>query len=166
MTTSSDVLRSMFEHHLWATEVLIDHLDRLPAEQLDASVPGTYGSMIDTLTHMIDADSRYLLRLRDPSPPLAVDRVGVPLAQLRSDMSGHRGRWDEALDDLEAGRLHAAILGRDDYPDTDPAESMLLIQAIHHGNDHRTQICSTLGALELPLPEIDGWDFWADPHGT
>jgi hypothetical protein len=38
---------------------------------------------------------------------------------------------------------------------------MLLIQAIHHGNDHRTQICSTLGALELPLPEIDGWDFWA-----
>jgi uncharacterized damage-inducible protein DinB len=166
MTSSSDVLRSMFEHHLWATEVLIDHLDRLPAEQLDASVPGTYGSMIDTLTHMIDADSRYLLRLRDPTPPLAVDRVGIPLSQLRSEMPGHRGRWDEALDDLEAGSLHAAILGRDDYPDTDPAESMLLIQAIHHGNDHRTQICSTLGALELPLPEIDGWDFWADRHRT
>ena len=56
---------------------LIDHLDRLPAGRLDASVPGTYGSMIDTLTHMIDADSRYLLRLRDPTPPLADDRVGV-----------------------------------------------------------------------------------------
>ena len=69
MTSSADVLRSMFEHHLWATETLIDHLDRLPAEQLDASVPGTYGSMIDTLTHMIDADTRYLLRLRDPTPP-------------------------------------------------------------------------------------------------
>jgi uncharacterized damage-inducible protein DinB len=39
MTSSSDVLRSMFEHHLWATEVLIDHHYRLPAEQLDASVP-------------------------------------------------------------------------------------------------------------------------------
>jgi len=61
---------------------------------------------------------------------------------------------------------HASILGRDDYPDTDPAESMLLIQAIHHGNDHRTQICSTLGALGLPVPEIDGWDFWADRHRT
>lgn len=166
MTTPGGVLRSMFEHHLWATEVLIDHLDRLPAEQLDASVPGTYGSMIDTLTHMIDADTRYLLRLRDPTPPLAVDRVGIPLVQLRSEMSGHRGQWDEALDDLEAGRLHAAIRGREDYPDTDPAESMLLIQAIHHGNDHRTQICSTLGALELPLPEIDGWDFWAKQRTT
>lgn len=166
MTTPEDVLRSMFEHHLWATEVLIHHLDRLPAERLDASVPGTYGSMIDTLTHLIDADARYLLRLRDPSPPPAEDRVGIPLAMLRAEMPEHRRRWDEALTDLEAGTLHASILGREDYPDTDPAESMLLIQAIHHGNDHRTQICSTLGALELSLPEIDGWDFWAQRHSS
>ena len=166
MTSSADVLRSMFEHHLWATETLIDHLDRLPAERLDASVPGTYGSMIDTLTHMIDGDTRYLQRLRDPSPPPAEDRVGIALAQLRSEMPEHGRRWDAALTDLEAGTLHASILGREDYPDTHSAESMLLIQAIHHGNDHRTQICSTLGALELRLPEIDGWDFWADRHRT
>ncbi|HEU4831633.1 MAG TPA: DinB family protein, partial [Actinomycetota bacterium] len=133
MTSPEDVLRSMFEHHLWATETLIDHLDRLPAEQLDASVPGTYGSMIATLTHMIDADTRYLLRLRDPAPPPPEDRVGIGLAQLRSEIPEHRRRWDEALTDLEAGALHASILGREDYPDTDPAESMLLIQAIHHG---------------------------------
>ena len=89
-----------------------------------------------------------------------------PLEQLRVGAAGTPRRWDRGTDDLEAGRLHAAILGRDDYPDTGPAESMLLIQAIHHGNDHRTQICSTLGALELPLPEIDGWDFWALQHGA
>jgi uncharacterized damage-inducible protein DinB len=166
MTTPAEVLRSMFEYHFWATETLIEHLNGLPAERLDASVPGTYGSMIDTLTHMIDADTRYLLRLRDPTPPLAEDRVGVSLAQLRSEMLEHRRRWDEALNDLEAGRLHSAIRGRDDYPDTDPAESMLLIQAIHHGNDHRTQICSTLGALDLELPELDAWDFWAQQRTT
>jgi len=161
MTTPAEVLRAMFEYHFWATDTLIEHLEGLPAERLDASVPGTYGSMIDTLTHMVDADTRYLLRLRDPTPPLADDRVGIALSQLRSEMPEHRSRWDEALADLEAGRLHSAILRREAYPNTDPAESMLLIQAIHHGNDHRTQICSTLGALELPLPEIDGWDFWA-----
>jgi len=161
MTTPSDVLRSMFDYHFWATETLIDHLGGVPGGRLDASVPGTYGSMIDTLTHMIDADSRYLLRLRDPSPPLADDRVGVPLEQLRSEMPGHREKWGLALTELEAGSLHAAIRNREDYPDTDPAEAMLLLQAIHHGNDHRTQICSTLGALGLDLPEMDGWDYWA-----
>jgi len=161
MTTPADVLRSMFDYHFWATESLTDHLALLPADRLDASVPGTYGSMIDTLTHMIDADSRYLLRLRDPSPPLADDRVGVPLQQLLSEMPEHRRTWDQVLSELEAGTLHAAIRNREDYPDTDPAEAMVLLQAIHHGNDHRTQICSTLGALGLEVPEIDGWDYWA-----
>src|SRR5512132_2230417 len=122
MTTPADVVRSMFEHHQWATEFLIHHLDRLPAEQLDASVPGSYGSMIDTLTPMIDAETRYLLRLRDPAPPPPEDRVVIPLAQLRSEMPEHGRKWDKALTDLGAGTLHAAILGRDPYPDTDPGE--------------------------------------------
>jgi hypothetical protein len=77
-------------------------------------------------------------------------------------MPEHRRRWDEALSELESGTLHAAIRSREDYPDTDPAETMLLIQALHHGNDHRTQICSTLGALDLEVPEIDAWEYWAN----
>jgi uncharacterized damage-inducible protein DinB len=161
MTAPNDIVRAFFAHHLWATEVLIDHLDGLPAERLDASVPGTYGSMIDTLTHMIDADSRYLLRLRDPSPPPAEDRTGVSLAQLRSELPEHSRKWDEALDELERGELHARIVDHaSDYPDTPDAEGLLLLQAIHHGNDHRTQICSTLGALGEDVPELDGWEFW------
>jgi len=162
MTTPSDIVRAMFEHHLWATGSLIDHLDALPPERLDASVPGTYGSMIDTLTHMIDADSRYLLRLRDPSPPPHEDRTGITLTQLRSEMPEHRRRWGDALDALERGELRAEIVDHaSDYPDTPDAEGLLLIQAIHHGNDHRTQICSTLGALEEEVPELDGWNYWA-----
>jgi len=52
-------------------------------------------------------------------------------------------------------------IGKEGYPNTDPAESLLSIQAIHHGNDHRTQICSTLGALGEEVPELDGWSYWA-----
>ena len=151
----------MFEHHFWATETLIDHLEGLPAERLDASIPGTYGSMIDTLAHMIGADSRYLLRLRDPSPPPMEDRVGVTLAELRSEMPDHRRRWAEVLGELERGELHASLRNHPEgYPDSDEAEGMLLIQAIHHGNDHRKQICSTLGALGEEVPDLDGWQFW------
>ena len=161
MTTPNDILRAMFEHHLWATEALIDHLGTLPAERLDASVPGTYGSMIDTLAHLLGADDRYLLRLRNPSLPAAEDRVGVPLDQLRAELAEHRRRWDEVLAELDRGELHATIRGSaNGYPDTEDAEGLLLLQAIHHGNDHRTQICSTLGALGEEVPELDGWEFW------
>jgi uncharacterized damage-inducible protein DinB len=162
MTTPNDILRELFEHHFWATETLIGHLEGLPAERLDASVPGTYGSMIDTLTHMVDADSRYLLRLRDPSPSPHEDRVGVTLGQLRAEMPEHRARWAAALDELERGELSTQVIDHaSDYPDTPDAEGLLLLQAIHHGNDHRTQICSTLGALGEEVPELDGWNFWA-----
>ena len=62
---------------------------------------------------------------------------------------------------LEAGDLHAAIEGdRDVAGGIDPAESLLLNQALHHGNDHRTQVCSTLGALGLEVPDIDVWTYF------
>jgi uncharacterized damage-inducible protein DinB len=126
-------------------------------------VPGTYGSMIATLTHLVDADGRYLRRLREPSLPPADDREGVPLATLRAEIAEHRRAWTQALDELERGELRAAIRGHHGgYPDTDDAEGMLMIQAIHHGNDHRTQICSTLGALGEEVPELDGWRFWVE----
>ena len=163
MTTPNDVLRSMFDHHLWATGALIDHLDALPRERLDGSIPGTYGSMLATLAHLVAADGRYLRRLREPTVPPAEDRPDVPLATLREELADHRRRWAELLDELERGALHARIEHHaGGYPDTDPAETMLMIQAIHHGNDHRTQVCSTLGALGEAVPELDGWTYWVD----
>lgn len=161
MTTASDVLRAMFDHHRWATEGLIDHLAGLPPERLDQAIPGTYGSILQTLTHLVDGDDRYLIRLRDPSPAGFVDRDAVPLEQLRVDARAHARRWQQALDELDEGTLDAAIVGREGYPDTQPAEALLMLQAIHHGNDHRTQICSTLGALGEKVPDLDGWDYWA-----
>lgn len=152
----------MFAHHLWATDTLIGHLERLPRDRLDGTVPGTYGSILETLTHLVDADDRYLLRLRDPSSPPYEDRGATSLETLRNDLRDHVGRWEEALHQLERGELRAATLGRQDYPDVHDAERLLLLQAIHHGDDHRTQICSTLGALGEEVPDLDGWAYWAE----
>jgi uncharacterized damage-inducible protein DinB len=161
MTTASDVLRAMFGHHLWATTRLIDSLEQLDPEHLDARIDGTYGSTMQTLTHLVDADERYLQRLTTPTLASSEDAGARPLADLRKEMQEHGDRWTGMLDALDRGALHAAVLGKSDYPDTDPAEGMLLVQSIHHGNDHRTQICSTLGALGLDVPDLDGWEYWA-----
>ncbi|HYX11790.1 MAG TPA: DinB family protein [Candidatus Acidoferrum sp.] len=161
MTTPSDVLRSMFGHHVWATTRLIDALAQLDPVHLDARIEGTYGSTMQTLTHLVDADERYLRRLATPTLASSEGAETRPLADLRTEMREHGGRWAGMLDALERGALHAAVIRKSDYPDTDPAESMLLLQAIHHGNDHRTQVCSTLGASGLDVPDLDGWEYWA-----
>ena len=161
MTSTQDVMRAMFDHHIWATVALIDALDDLPAERLDAQIPGTYGSIVNTLNHLVDADSRYLLRLNTPTPPPAEDHPPLPPAALRTSIRSNAAQWGPTLDRLEAGSLDATIDAyKDEYPRTPHAEGLLLSQAIHHGNDHRTQICSTLGALGLEVPELDVWEFW------
>ncbi len=161
MTSPADVLRAMFEHHLWATRTLIDHLDPLPEAELGAAIPGTYGGILQTLTHLVDADGRYLMRLEQPTLPPHEDRGAVPLTQLRTELGEHERRWAEALDRLEAETLQARVERHEDYPEVPRAEALLLGQAIHHGDDHRTQICSTLGALGLDVPDLDVWTFWA-----
>ena len=55
MTTS--ILNDAFAHHVWATVQLIETCEGLTDEQLRTPVPGTYGSIIDTLRHLVTADS-------------------------------------------------------------------------------------------------------------
>ncbi len=34
-----------------------------------------------------------------------------------------------------------------------------LAQALHHGTDHRSQVCTALTTLGVQPPAIDAWDF-------
>jgi uncharacterized damage-inducible protein DinB len=162
MTNTSDVVRSMFEHHFWATRTLIDHLERLPTERLDQEIAGTYGPILKTLTHLVDADGRYLQRMAGVPWTPYVDRGAVPLETLRADLADHEVRWRAFLERLDAGTLRAEIVGHDGDPDIPDGEGVLLLQAIQHGNDHRTHVCSTLGALDEEVPDLDGWTYWAE----
>src|SRR5687767_5051044 len=58
MTTS--LLSDAFRHHIWATERVLEVCASLTPAQLEEPVPGTYGSIIDTLRHVVQADSFYL----------------------------------------------------------------------------------------------------------
>ena len=57
------VLAELFRHNLWANLTLIDLCLTLPEEILETNVPGTYGGIRETLTHVVGAEERYLLAL-------------------------------------------------------------------------------------------------------
>ena len=54
------LLQDAFGHHVWATLTLLDACSALTPEQLESTVPGTYGSIISTLRHLVGADTSYL----------------------------------------------------------------------------------------------------------
>ena len=39
------------------------------------------------------------------------------------------------------------------------ASGVVAIQALHHGNDHRTHVCTILGQHGIPYGEMDVWAY-------
>src|SRR5205814_732247 len=66
----SIVLAELLRHKTWATLALIEHCRSLRDDALAATVAGTYGTVHDTLCHLVEADENYysLLTTGDPDP--------------------------------------------------------------------------------------------------
>jgi uncharacterized damage-inducible protein DinB len=54
------ILTELFRHNLWANLGIVDCCLAVPESVLEASVPGTFGSIRNTLTHIAGAEGRYL----------------------------------------------------------------------------------------------------------
>lgn len=152
-----DPLRELFRHHAWATQALIDHCASLPPEALQASVPGTAGTIHHTLVHLVGADGRYLQRI-DGVPPAVRDNEPPSLDELREHFAAQVRRWDAILDRVDD--VDITIPARGDEQSIPHARNLMLLQALHHGNDHRTHVCTVLGASGYPVPDLDGWTYW------
>ena len=155
---SKSLLSDAFDHHVWATLRVIDACLALSPEQLDTSVPGTYGSILDTMRHLVWADSWYLFRTSGESTTPLEDEDHMDLLALRSAMEGYGAAWPSVL---AAGPDPDGMIvaRRDDGSETHAPMGIRLAQALHHGTDHRSQICTAITALGVEPPTIDLWDF-------
>jgi uncharacterized damage-inducible protein DinB len=150
------VLQDAFEHHVWATLRLLDACNSLTREQLDAVVPGTYGSILQTARHLVASDAWYLHRLTGRAHIDEED--GLDIAQLREVMEGNGAAWSELLKtDLDPDTV--VVVKIDDGSEFHAALGIRLAQVVHHGTDHRSQMCTGLTTLGVEPPAIDVWDF-------
>ena len=158
-----DRLREMFRYHTWATLRLIDHCQGLPAPALGESTPGTAGTVLAPLGHLVAAEGRYLERLPVERPSRPVREGMEPaLAELRQVFAEQAKLWEALLD--RGPDLNVTLPAQRGWPDTPHAETLLLLQCLHHGNDHRTHIGTVLGSHGRDVPDIDGWAYWAAVH--
>jgi uncharacterized damage-inducible protein DinB len=125
---------------------------------LDAGAPGTYGTIHRTLHHLVESD-RWYLHFHEPGVQLGAIEEEPPLSmpELRAEWNRNGEAWtrviatqtDPEADSAERGDgwvFHAPVAFR-------------LAQVIHHGTDHRSQVCTVLSTLGIEPPEIDVWAY-------
>lgn len=156
------LLADAFDHHVWATIRVIDACAALTPEQLETNVPGTYGTIIDTLRHTVGADASYL-SLLSGGRASEIDENAMGLTELRATMERDGPIWSAVIEeDLDPDA--AMTRHRDDGSTSTAPVGVRLAQVIHHGTDHRSQICTALTSLGIEPPLVDVWDF-ADTQG-
>lgn len=152
-------LEILFEHHIWATRTLIEHCQTLTPEQLALTTPGTYGAIIPTITHIIAEDQRLLQRLTGEQVDVPVTEDSTfTLGDLQEIWAEQSERWRTVLAKIDT--IDVTLPPRGPWPAVPGARSLILLEAIQHSNDHRTHVCSVLGAHGLPIHFLCGWMFW------
>jgi len=146
-----------FRHNAWATAELLAICGALEGEQLEATAPGTYGSVVRTLHHLISSEDYYLSlltgrqrrwRSSDETPTL--DELGRRAGDLAA-------AWEDFLSrPFDTERL---VTDEDEDGVSEIRAGMVIAQILNHGTDHRTQILTILSTLGVEHPELDGWDY-------
>ena len=155
---SAGTITEFARYNVWANLQLLMLCEGLSEAQLQTSAPGAYGTIYDTLVHIVKAEGGYatLLGGKEMAAPFRwedkptvsairhyAESYGPTLIDIMSRADPDaiiRQQWDEGLATYKAVTI--------------------LIQIINHGVEHRTNITTILAALGVATPDIDGWGYW------
>lgn len=153
MTAALDLV---LRHNVWANRYLLEFCAKLDTAVLDRATPGTYGTVRSTLQHIVSGEQWYIGLLANEWIGKAVDE-NVPRP------------FDELLDIVTRTGERVIELAK-----TDDAERRLMVdgkpwsagviytQFVHHGNEHRGQVKSILGANGVEPPGVSAWGYALD----
>jgi uncharacterized damage-inducible protein DinB len=153
----ASVLTTLFEHNLWANLKLLDFCERLNDEQLDATAIGGFGSIRDTLLHIVGAEVSYVERVNGKLPP------AWPSGDQFPGFDALKGavRWAgaELLELALSARSDTVVRQRPPRQLIEYKLASLMIQAVSHSTEHRTQIATIITQLEMGPPDMSGWKY-------
>jgi uncharacterized damage-inducible protein DinB len=140
---------------------VIDACLERPIGDLETSVLGTRGPIIETLRHLVLSDTFDLFVLSGDSV-FDIDDERMTLVEARATMERNGAGWAEYVArPLDPDEMVHEIDKSDGYQRWAPV-GFRLAGALDHGSDHRSQVCTALTSLGAVPPRIDVFDFGLD----
>jgi uncharacterized damage-inducible protein DinB len=153
-------LAELFRHNRWANLCLLDLCAGLDDDVLSAGLPGTYGPIRETLLHIVAGEEGYLHRLRTGHPrPWVSPPDGLPsIEELRERARRSGDGLIEVAEHFQPGQVYPVEWDDGEVYDV-PAE-VVLVQAINHATEHRSQVLTILTQRGVAVPELSGWGYF------
>ncbi len=156
-TQPETTLIELIRYNNWANAQALAACQKLTADQLTAAVPGTYGTIRDTLEHIIEAEADYVGRMTGERPQPSFKWKNQPAL---AELAAFAGQVASALLDAVQRIPPTHLVHEEEGGETlDYQARHLFMQAINHGIEHRTNITTILSALGLASPQVDGWGY-------
>ena len=153
-----DPLTVAFQHNLWANLTLLEACRELSEEQLARDLLGTYGSIRDTLEHIVRGEMSYFSRISTgkrktfpaDAPPMTIPEMIEHTRQTGEGLVAwaRKVSAEESVEINWDGELRQV------------PKSIILTQALDHGTDHRSQIKTILTQIGIEPPELQSWDYF------
>jgi len=154
------VLTRLFAHNVWANLKLLDFCERLSDEQLDATAIGCFGSIRNTLWHIVGGEVSYVVRVNGKLPPTPVSPDQFPGFAALKEVA----RWtnDELLQLALSARQDTNVRERGAGQIYEYTLASLMVQVINHATEHRAQISAIITQLDMEPPDMSGWQYMVD----
>jgi uncharacterized damage-inducible protein DinB len=152
-----EILLEGFRHHAWANKQLLAACRRLPQEQLrlPGAAAGTDRGILAIFNHIIRSDRGYVSRRGDRPDWVENAEDTTDLGELERRAAETAAVWERFL----AQPLEATTRILLDQGAYEAEQSVLVVQALHHGNAHREQICAVLTGLGIEPPDLQAWAY-------
>lgn len=154
----SETLTELFRHNAWANDRLFAACEDLSEAQVDATLTGTFGSIRDTLAHIAGLQDRVVTTVTEAGP-VAVSRERLPLPGVTALRDAIRESSDALVDLAGRAESGATVTTNDRGAEFTLPVWLLLLQAIVHASEHRTQVAAVRTQLGIESPGMDGWTY-------
>jgi uncharacterized damage-inducible protein DinB len=154
----TDTLTTIFNHHLWANLRLFEQCAQLTSEQLEATIPGARGTILETLTHIVKSEQHYFSRISTGQMLQRPD--GEPAMTIPEMMESIRSTGAGLIE--WAPKVQAEDTVQIDWDGTprDVPKTIILTQVINHATEHREQVKAIMTQLGIEPPDLQSWSYF------
>ena len=151
------MLAEFIRYNNWANQQVLEACQKLDEDQLAVTMPGAYGTIRDTLEHILEGEAFYIGLLTGSRPkPTFQWKTKPGFAEMREYAARIANLF---LDAIQRVRPTDRVEEEDEGNRFRYQARAIFIQIINHGVEHRTNITTILSAAQLTAPAVDGWGY-------